>query len=89
VNEEVLAHWGLLRQKQCLRLIKLNALNHRRVISEQKVKGGGPPVHAMKTYMGSRGIALLIRNLGTVLRGWVVNITPRPFHLHEKTLISF
>ena len=69
-------------------LIELNVLSHV-VISEQKVEGGDPAVHATKAYVGSRGLAPLIRNLGTIFRGWVVNITPRPFHLRERTLISF
>jgi hypothetical protein len=42
-----------------------------------KSKGKVCPVHAMKAYSGSRGIAPLIRNLGVRLRG-VVNITPWP-----------
>jgi hypothetical protein len=42
-----------------------------------KYKGKGKvPVHAMKAYRGSRGIAPLSLNLGT-RRKWVVNFMPR------------
>jgi hypothetical protein len=34
----------------------------------KKKKGTGAPVHAMKEYRGSRGVALLILNLSTGCR---------------------
>jgi hypothetical protein len=45
----------------------------------QNVKGKAVPVHAVKAYRGTRGIAPLILNLGTRWR-WVVNFTPRPLY---------
>jgi hypothetical protein len=40
--------------------------------------------HAMKTYWGSRGIALRIMNLDTRWR-WVVSFTPRPLYSRGKS----
>jgi len=40
--------------------------------------------HAMKTYWGSRGIALHILYLGTRWR-WVVCFIPRPLYPHGKS----
>jgi hypothetical protein len=40
-------------------------------------KGEVVPVQAMKAYRGSRGIAPLVFNIGTVWR-WVATFTPRP-----------
>jgi hypothetical protein len=41
-------------------------------------------VHAMEVCTGSRGIAVLILNLGTRWR-WVVNVTPRPLYPWERS----
>jgi hypothetical protein len=41
--------------------------------------GKGVPVHAMKTYEGSRGTAPLILNL-RISRRWVVTYTPRSLY---------
>jgi len=49
-------------------------------------KGKVVPVHAMKIYRRSRGIAPLILNLGTRLR-WVVNFTPQPLQPQGRTLV--
>jgi hypothetical protein len=38
---------------------------------------------ARKAQRGSRGIALLIRDLGA-RRGWVVSTMPRPIYLKER-----
>jgi hypothetical protein len=42
------------------------------------------PVYAVKAYRGSGGVAPPILNLGTRWR-WVVNSTPRPLCLRERT----
>jgi hypothetical protein len=53
-----------------------------------EVKGGKiVPVHAMKAYRRSRGIAALILNLST---RWkiVVDFTPWPLYPRERTMVS-
>jgi hypothetical protein len=40
----------------------------------------------MKVYMGNRGIAPLIINLGPSWR-WVVNVTPRLLYPQERTVV--
>jgi hypothetical protein len=54
------------------------------LLGKVKVKGKVFPVHAMRVYRGSRGIAPTILNLGTRWR-WVVNFTPRPLYSWERT----
>jgi hypothetical protein len=41
------------------------------------------PIQATKGLEGSRGVTLLILNLGA-RRGWVVSITPRPLYPRGK-----
>ena len=43
------------------------------------------PVHAMKAYKGSTGIAPLIRNLDTEWR-WVAKFKPRPLYFQDRTI---
>ena len=50
------------------------------VACEDKVE----PVHAVKAYSGSRGIAPLILNLGPRWRT-MINVTPRPLYPLERT----
>ena len=45
------------------------------------------PVHCMKAYRGSRGVAPLILSLDTKWRR-VVSFTPRPLYLQERTLLA-
>jgi hypothetical protein len=47
------------------------------------VEGKAVPVHAMKAYRGSSGIAPLVLNLGTRYR--VVNLTLWPLYIWERT----
>jgi hypothetical protein len=45
------------------------------------------PVHAMKTYWGSRGIVPLILNVGTKWR-WVFSFTSQLLYSQERTQFS-
>jgi hypothetical protein len=51
---------------------------------KDKSKSKVLPLHPMKAYRGSRGIAPLVLKLGARWR-WVVNFTPRPLHDLERT----
>jgi len=54
--------------------------------SEVKVKGKVAPIHAMKAYRGSKGIAPLIFNLRTRF-GCVVKIISKLLYPWERTLV--
>jgi hypothetical protein len=47
------------------------------------VSGKVQPITGLVAYRGSRGIALLILNLGA-RRGWVISTTPRPLYPRER-----